>query len=70
MIEDKLVSIHDAAAVLGISPWTLRAWIGQGKITSAKLGTRRLIPESEVKRLFAESIRSALAEKNDGEFAF
>lgn len=56
MVEDRLVSIKDAAAILAISPWTVRAWVTQGKITSAKLGTRRLIPESEINRLLAESI--------------
>lgn len=56
MIEDRLVSIKDAAAVLAISPWTVRAWITQGKISSAKLGARRLIPESEINRLLTETI--------------
>lgn len=56
MIEDRLVSIQDAAKVLAVSHWTLRAWITQGKISSAKLGTRRLIPESEINRLLTESI--------------
>jgi excisionase family DNA binding protein len=56
MIEDRLVSIKDAAAILAISPWTVRAWITQGKITSAKLGARRLVPESEVNRLLSEAI--------------
>jgi excisionase family DNA binding protein len=56
MIEDRLVNIKDAAAILAISPWTIRAWITQGKICSAKLGTRRLIPESEINRLLTETI--------------
>jgi excisionase family DNA binding protein len=55
MVEDRLMSIKDAAAILAISPWTVRAWVTQGKITSAKLGARRLIPESEVNRLLAEA---------------
>jgi excisionase family DNA binding protein len=56
MIEDRLVSIKEAASILAISPWTVRAWITQGKITSAKLGARRLVPESEVNRLLSEAI--------------
>lgn len=56
MVEDRLVSIKDAAAILAISPWTVRAWVTQGKITSAKLGARRLIPESEINRLLTEAI--------------
>ena len=56
MVEDRLVSIKDAAEILAISPWTVRAWVTQGKISSAKLGARRLIPESEINRLLAEAI--------------
>jgi excisionase family DNA binding protein len=59
MIEDRLLSIKDAAAILAVSHWTLRVWITQGKIASAKLGTRRLIPESEINKLLVESITPA-----------
>lgn len=55
MVEDRLVSIKDAAELLALSPWTVRAWIVKGTISSAKLGGRRLIPESEINRLIAES---------------
>lgn len=56
MVEDRLVSIKDAAEILAISPWTVRAWVTQGKISSAKLGARRLIPESEINRLLSEAL--------------
>ena len=64
MIEDRLVSIKEAAEVLAISPWTVRAWIAQGKITSAKLGARRLIPESEINRLLTETITHRIDAKD------
>ena len=64
MVEDRLVSIKDAATILAISPWTVRAWITQGKITSAKLGTRRLIPESEINRLLTDAITQRTAVKD------
>jgi len=56
MVEDRLVSIKAAAEILAISPWTVRAWVTQGKISSAKLGARRLIPESEINRLLSEAM--------------
>ena len=56
MVEDRLVSIKDAAEILAISPWTVRAWVTQGRISSAKLGSRRLIPESAINRLLSEAI--------------
>ena len=64
MVEDRLVSVKDAAAILAISPWTVRAWVTQGKISSAKLGARRLIPESEINRLLAEAIVQRRAVKD------
>lgn len=55
-MNESLISIDKAADILGLSPWTIRAWITQGKITSAKLGARRLIPQSELDRLISESL--------------
>jgi excisionase family DNA binding protein len=57
---DKLISVSKAAEIMGISPWTVRAWIAQGKLGSAKLGSRRLIPESEIERLIGEARIPAL----------
>lgn len=54
--EDRLAQIPEAAFRLGVSVWTLRAWIQDGKITSNKLGGKRLIPVSEIERLI-ESTR-------------
>jgi excisionase family DNA binding protein len=59
---DRLISIEKAADVLGVSPWTIRAWITQGKLGSAKLGSRRLLPESEIQKLIADARVPALVE--------
>lgn len=52
---DKLLSIETCAELTSLSPWTIRKWIQDGKIQSNKLGARRLIALSEVRRLIAES---------------
>ena len=52
---DALLSIEQTAEILSISQWTVRAWIQQGKLSSAKLGSRRLVPKSEIERLIADS---------------
>lgn len=57
---DKLISVSKTAEILGISPWTIRAWIAQGKLGSAKLGSRRLVPESEIERLIGDASVPAL----------
>jgi len=59
---ERLVGIPETAVTLGVSEWTVRWWIQQGKITSNKLFGRRLVPESEIKRLITESRVPARAE--------
>ena len=53
--QERLTGLEAAATRLGISVWTLRAWVQQGKIASNKLGGRRLIAESEIQRLITQS---------------
>ena len=62
-MSESLLSIEKAAGILSLSVWTLRAWISQGKIQSAKLGSRRLIPRTEVDRLIQESLVPRYEEK-------
>jgi hypothetical protein len=45
----KLHSIESAAEFLGgLSPWTIRAWLSQGKLTRIKIGSRTMIREAEL----------------------
>ena len=50
----KLFSMRQAADILGIRYQTIRRWTTEGRIDSIKLGTRRLVAESTLKRLVAE----------------
>jgi len=50
----KLFSMRQAADILGIRYQTIRRWATEGRIDSVKLGTRRLVAESTLKRLVAE----------------
>jgi excisionase family DNA binding protein len=61
----ELVGIEVAAAMLSISPWTIRRWVCDRRITSCKIGTRRLIPATEINRLISEGLeeRDETAEK-------
>lgn len=54
--EERVYSIEVAAELLSLSPWTIRKWIADKKISSCKLGSRRVIPKSEVQRLINESL--------------
>jgi hypothetical protein len=45
----KLHSIESAAEFLGgLSPWTIRAWLSQGKLTRIKIGSRTMVREAEL----------------------
>jgi excisionase family DNA binding protein len=43
-VAPRVVSISEAAVLLGLRPSTIRAWIGRRKISSVHLGRRVMIP--------------------------
>jgi len=53
MIEP-LQSIESAAKTLSLSPWTVRAYIRQGKIRPVRIGRRVLIDSQEIERIVEE----------------
>ena len=65
MIEP-LESIESAARILALSPWTVRAYIRQGKITPVRIGRRVLVEQSEIRRM-VEAGRSVPTTPLDGE---
>ena len=54
-VDARLLCLAEAAERLGVSIWTLRAWVQTGKISSHKLGRRRLVSSEEVARLIDSS---------------
>jgi excisionase family DNA binding protein len=50
----RLFSMRQAADILGLRYQTIRRWTTEGRIDSIKLGARRLVAESTLKRLVAE----------------
>jgi excisionase family DNA binding protein len=46
---DRLHSVESAAEFLGgVSPYTIRAWLTQGRLTRIKVGRRTMVRESEL----------------------
>jgi excisionase family DNA binding protein len=58
----QLISVYEAADMLGLSPWTMRAHAYKGRISSHKIGTRLLFDRAEIERVIAESERPRLRE--------
>ena len=53
-MEDKLFSIQEASRYLGgISIWTVRAWLSQGKMNRTKIGARTMVRQSELDKLIS-----------------
>lgn len=50
-----LKSIEEAAGLLRVSPWTVRAWIRHKKLRPVRLGRRVLLSEEELERLVLEA---------------
>lgn len=55
----ELLSIDRTAAKLSLSSWTIRAMVRDGRLASCKIGSRVLIPASEIARLIAAGTRPA-----------
>lgn len=56
-LERRLVSVDEGAYMLGISPWTLRVKCYRGECASNKIGTRLMVPLSEIDRIVVETQR-------------
>jgi excisionase family DNA binding protein len=49
-----LLDVKHAAALLGISPFTLWAYLRRGDIKAVRIGRRVLLEEAELERFVAE----------------
>jgi excisionase family DNA binding protein len=59
---ERLLGVWEASDRLGVSIHTVRMWVRVGNIASHKVGARRLIPESEILRIIAQSYQPARKE--------
>ena len=45
---DPILSVNESAKRLGISPWTVRSYLSQGKLKRTKVGRRTMIRASQL----------------------
>ncbi|MHB1938913.1 MAG: helix-turn-helix domain-containing protein [Acidobacteriaceae bacterium] len=60
-LKPRFYNVGKAAEILGLSVWTVRTWAYTGKIASAKLGSRLMVPAEELEKIAAEAVRPRLA---------
>ncbi|MFZ0742976.1 MAG: helix-turn-helix domain-containing protein [Terracidiphilus sp.] len=58
-VDADYLGVKEAEIMTGVSRWTWRRWAYDGRIGSVKLGSRLLIPTSEVQRMIEEGARPA-----------
>lgn len=61
-VERKYRSVREAEEYTGLSAWFWRRQAYDGLVESFKVGTRLMIPISEIERVMAEGRRPRLAE--------
>jgi excisionase family DNA binding protein len=49
--EKMLWNVKEAGAALGLSPWTIRRYISDGKLRTVRMGRRVLVEPDECRRL-------------------
>jgi excisionase family DNA binding protein len=62
---EHLRDVKAAAEVLAVSPWTVRAWIRDGKLRPVRLGRLVRLAESELQRFMAEAQGVTLAQQTE-----
>jgi len=60
---ENLMTVEAAAAVLGISPWTVRAYIRTKKIAPVHIGRRVLIEPNELREFVEKAKAKSSAER-------
>jgi excisionase family DNA binding protein len=55
---NQLFDVKSAARLLAISPWTVRAYIRQGKLRAVRLGRLVRLDQAEIQRFVTEATRT------------
>jgi len=51
----KLYDVKVAAEMLSVSPWTVRSWIGKGKLRPVRIGRLVRLDEEELERFVTQA---------------
>jgi excisionase family DNA binding protein len=54
---ERLYTVVEAAGVLRVSPWTVRAWLAEGRLRRKKLGSRVVITASQLQEVIDQGLK-------------
>jgi hypothetical protein len=60
-LTEKLLNINASAQAIGVSPWTLRHWLAEGRLNYRRIGRRVYLTESEITRLAGSEFQAVNA---------
>jgi len=52
----QLISISEAARMLGVSVYTIRRLVARGEVVAVNVGTRRLVQAAEIDRIVERGV--------------
>jgi excisionase family DNA binding protein len=55
---ENLLSVKDAAKQLGVSKYTIEAWLSRKRLMRTKVGRRTMIRESELEKMLEDGGKS------------
>jgi excisionase family DNA binding protein len=61
MVAGDLLTTKEAAELLRVSPWTISAWLSQGKLKRVKAGGRTLIAKAELQGFILRSTETRVS---------
>lgn len=59
MADDDILSVAQVAADFGVTPQTVRSWIGSGKLKAARIGKSFHILRGDVRTMFEDASSAA-----------
>jgi excisionase family DNA binding protein len=63
---NQLLNVEQTARLLGISTWTIRAYIRDRKLNAVRIGRRVLLEPSEIERFVEQSKSEILYPSQEG----
>lgn len=65
-MEPQLYRVESAASILGVSHWTVRAWVKQGWVRTVQLGKFRMVPKAEIDRIAQDGLETNPQKSQEG----